>query len=152
MAYEYLTVHTWVFRFVSLFPFCCWWQVLLCSGSWQSNKIRFSWRPSDLGWTFFKAENKGKLSSLYFCWRGKVSIHHFHIDHNAPCLPPKFWMTIVSLVLQSSKGNRRQWWYKIWWVNNLHYGLCENGECKNIYKLRWVCETRISSYTYAVYS
>ena len=23
------------------------------------------------------------------------SIHHFHIDHNAPCLPPKFYRTIV---------------------------------------------------------
>ena len=22
-------------------------------------------------------------------------IHHFHIDHNAPCLPPKFCRTIV---------------------------------------------------------
>ena len=22
-------------------------------------------------------------------------IHHFHIDHNAPCLPPKFCITIV---------------------------------------------------------
>ena len=23
------------------------------------------------------------------------SIHHFHIDHNAPCVPPKFYITIV---------------------------------------------------------
>ena len=20
-----------------------------------------------------------------------MNIHHFHIDHNAPCLPPKIW-------------------------------------------------------------
>ena len=23
------------------------------------------------------------------------NIHHFHIDHNAPCLPPKVWKSIV---------------------------------------------------------
>ena len=32
--------------------------------------------------------------------------HHFHIDHNAPCFPPKFCITVVSnfsWVLQSSQ-------------------------------------------------
>ena len=62
------------------------------------------------------------------------SIHHFHIDHNAPCLPPKFYITIVldfywnglntqekleTMVMQNLGG-----------VNKVHYGLCENLEDK----------------------
>lgn len=45
------------------FPFLQ--QILLCWSGWQSHKIRLPWRPSDLGWTSYKAENKGKLRSLY---------------------------------------------------------------------------------------
>ena len=40
------------------------------------------------------------------------------------------------------------------WVNNVHYGLFENGEYKNIYKLRWFWETPISTglnYPHVVY-
>ena len=53
------------------------------------------------------------LFSLYnlFCHFRTVSlkfrpIHYLHIDHNAPCLPPKFFIAIVSnfsWVLQSSQ-------------------------------------------------
>ena len=108
MAYEYLTKNS-IYLSVSVcfpasydltIPFFCWWQVLLCSSSWQSNKIRLSWRASYLEWTFSKADNTGKLSSLYF-W-GKMSIHHFHIDQNAPCLPQNFHLVYLQ-VLQSSK-------------------------------------------------
>ena len=40
----------------------------------------------------------------------KKVIHHFHIDHNGPCLPPKFCAAIVSnfsWVLQSSREKRK---------------------------------------------
>ena len=32
---------------------------------------------------------------IQYCLDVLGSIHHFHIDHNAPCLPPKFCITIV---------------------------------------------------------
>ena len=69
-------------------------------------------------------------------------IHHFHIDHNLPCLPfdlslhLNFCITIVfnfSWVLQSSQEK-----FKTMVMQNfgeltrciiiVHYGLCENGE------------------------
>ena len=60
-----------------------------------------------------------------------LTIHHFHIDHNASCLPPKFCITFFfnfSWVLHSSQTNRKQWLYKIGRVNEVHYFPCENGE------------------------
>ena len=46
-------------------------------------------------------------------------IHHFHIDHNAPCFTPKFCITIVSNFS----------WVLYCRVNKVHYGMCECGEC-----------------------
>lgn len=47
-----------------------------------------------------------------------ANIHHFHSDHYAICLPPKFRKIVfsnLSWVLQSphAKKNRRHWLYKI---------------------------------------
>ena len=67
------------------------------------------------------------------------NIHHFHIDHNAPCLPPKFWKsialdfswdvcntqekleTMVSLNFYGGGGGEGR-------VNKVHYSLCESSE------------------------
>ena len=58
-------------------------------------------------------------------------IHFFHIDHNAPCLPPKVCITIVSnfpWVLQSSQEKSKtmvmQFCFWRGGVNKVHY---ENG-------------------------
>ena len=67
--------------------------------------------------------------------RNKQSIHHFHIDHNLPCLaPPKLCITIVfdfswddcntlenleTLVMQNSEGE-----------NKVHHGLYESSDYK----------------------
>ena len=67
-------------------------------------------------------------------FRNKQSIHHFHIDHNAPCLPPKLFITIVfdfswddcntlenleTLVMQNSEGE-----------NKVRHGLYESSDYK----------------------
>ena len=49
---------------------------------------------------------------------GKMAaIHHFRIDLNLPCLPPKFCITVFSdipWVLQSSRGKSKTMIIKIW--------------------------------------
>ena len=71
-----------------------------------------------------------------------TAIHYFHIDHKPPCLPPRilhnhcfhflfFSFLFYFRVLSRPKRNPRQWLCKIWGVNKMHYGLCENGEYKN---------------------
>ena len=61
-----------------------------------------------------------------------TSIHHFHIDHNAPCLPVEFYVTIVSyfskVLLQSSQKIHYNGYAKFWGINEVHYGLCKNSE------------------------
>ena len=86
-------------------------------------------------------------NDLYKNFRSNT--HHFHIDHNAPCLPPKFCMTIVSsfswvlqlsheksktVVMQNLGGGRRFW--------GVHYGLGESGEYTNFDILKFIlgCE------------
>ena len=44
-------------------------------------------------------------------------IHHFHVDHNAPCC----CITIVMQNLGGGRGGRGR-------VSKVHYCLCENGE------------------------
>ena len=65
-----------------------------------------------------------------------AAIHHFRTDHNSPCLPPKFCITIVSnfsLALQSFREKSKTMIMKIWaGVNKLHYGLRENGVSRKI--------------------
>ena len=50
------------------------------------------------------------------------AIHHFHIDHNAPCLPPKLCKTIVSIfswvVPREIDDNA---YPKFWVVHNVHF-------------------------------
>ena len=41
---------------------------------------------------------------------GSKSIHYFHIDHNAPCLPlppppPKFFITVITVVPREIQDN-----------------------------------------------
>ena len=40
------------------------------------------------------------------------SLHHFHIDHNTTCLPPKFYITIFfsnfSRVIESSQEKSKK--------------------------------------------
>ena len=73
--------------------------------------------------------------ALYICvllWTGIFfSIRHFHIDHNAPCLPPKSLHNLCLRFLLGrcntpEKYNWKQWLCKIWGVNKVHYYLCEN--------------------------
>ena len=58
-------------------------------------------------------------------------IHYFHIDHNAPCLPPKFCITIVFNFFWGGGG-----------VNKVRYGLCENGEYGKRPHFRLTCVTK----------
>ena len=71
------------------------------------------------------------------CWGHKI--HYFHIDHNAPCLPPSPPKVCIPRFPISSECNSRlsrnprQWFCKICGgggggVKKVHYGLCENGE------------------------
>ena len=55
---------------------------------------------------------KSYLPKLCLCLRTKPTncIHHFHIPHNTPCLPPKIYITFVfhfPWVLQSSQEKRK---------------------------------------------
>ena len=79
-------------------------------------------------------------NDLYKNFRSNT--HHFHIDHNAHCLPPTFCMTIVSsfswvlqLTHEKSKTMAMRnlrggggWVGKFW---GMHYGLGGNGEYTN---------------------
>ena len=60
------------------------------------------------------------------------SIHHFHIDPTAPCLSPKSLHNHCLRFLLGQLYNRgeigKNSYGKIWRVNEVHYGLCENGE------------------------
>ena len=62
------------------------------------------------------------------------AIHHFHIDHNAPPIPPpkkkmhKHCFQFLLGITINPERNRSQWSCKILGVNKVHYGLCENGE------------------------
>ena len=55
-----------------------------------------------------------------------LSIHYFHVDYNAPCLPHKilhnhcFQFPISPGYYNRPKGNRTQWLYKIL-VNSFHF-------------------------------
>ena len=79
-----------------------------------------------------------KTKSRGYSWDKQVktlAIHHFRIDHNASCLPPKFCITIVSnfsWVLQSSQEKSKTMVFQNWGVNKVHYGLCENSEFQEI--------------------
>ena len=58
-----------------------------------------------------------------------ANIHHFHLDHYAPSLPPKF--CIISFLRGITVVPRQKedtGYTKFWGVNMVHYGLCENGE------------------------
>ena len=45
---------------------------------------------------------------LNFSYMNTPAIHHFHIDHNAPCLPPTFW------VLQSQEKSKIMVMENLW--------------------------------------
>ena len=65
---------------------------------------------------------------IQYCLYVLGSIHNFHIDHNAPCLPPKI---LHNHCLRFLLGRPRNWKKKLckfWKVNKVHYGLCDNGE------------------------
>ena len=89
-----------------------------------------------------KKENN--LHKNYFQFH--LGIHHFHKDHNAPCLPFKFCITIV-FDFSWDEGNTREklktivLYYAFIYlciffgggggggnINKVHYGLCANGE------------------------
>ena len=80
--YQPFNLFPFIFKFNYLIPFLL--KILLCSSSWRANKVGLQWRASHLGWTSCKAENKGKLGALYFCWRGKVSIS-WKTTYTSPC-------------------------------------------------------------------
>ena len=67
-----------------------------------------------------KCHNKLTLTSVIRTWRVDTSIHHFHIDHNAPCLPPKIlhnYCLLISLEVRRTvvpRRNWKQWLWKIW--------------------------------------
>ena len=59
-----------------------------------------------------KWHNKLTLTSVIRTWRVHTSIHRFHIDHIAPCLPPKIWHNyclLISLEVGTTVVPRRNW-------------------------------------------
>ena len=122
------------------------WEVI--SSIWHnvSSPDETPWSSSKIFWcaSYFK------LSSQCFIWwwntashawcitrQSPKDIHHFHIDHNAPCLlyPPKFCITIaldfsredcytlddkLETIIKQNLGG----------VNKVHYGLCESSELR----------------------
>ena len=68
-------------------------------------------------------------------WRRSICrIHHFHLRHNEPCLPPKICITILfdfSWDDCNTQEKLETMVMQIWGgegVNKMHYGLCENSE------------------------
>ena len=76
-----------------------------------------------------KMNSKSANSDFWLKHDFKVyDIHHFHIDHNVPCLPPK---TLHNHCLRIPLGRLSypgEWLCKILGVNKEHYGLCESRE------------------------
>ena len=85
----------------------------------------------------------GGGSSLYTELLALFSIHYFHIDHNASCLPPpppsppqilhnhcfQFLLGITVVPREIQENGYAKFGGGGGWVNNVHYnGLCENGE------------------------
>ena len=72
------------------------------------------------------------------CFFNTYHFHYFHIDHNAPCLPPEFCITVVSKfswVLQSSQEKSKTMVMQSFeggggggGGDKGHYGLYESGE------------------------
>ena len=61
-----------------------------------------------------------------------LGIYYFHIDRNAPCPPPQIlhnhclqFLLGVTVVPREIIDNG---YAKLWSVNKMHYGLCQNGE------------------------
>ena len=82
-----------------------------------------SWETLELGCP----SNSLILRKLYISCN-----NYFHIDHNAPCLPPKILHNHCFQILQGITVVPREivnnGYAKFWGVNKVHYGLCENGE------------------------
>ena len=73
------------------------------------------------------------------------SIYHFHIDHNAHCLPPKIlhnhcfqFLLGITVVPREIEDNG---YAKFWEVNKVHYGLCKIGEYgrQTMRHFSWIC-------------
>ena len=96
--------------------------------------------PEEFAYTW-----QSKLVGIIAMKFEKPRIHHFHIDHNAPCLLPKILHihcfqfllgnTVVPREIQDDD------YAKLWGVNKMHYGLCA-GEYS---LLRDVSPTSLSS-------
>ena len=81
-----------------------------------------------------------EMTLLTSRWRRSVCrIHHFHLSHNAPCLPPpppkkrKICITILFDISWDDCNTQEKletMVMQIWGagVNKMHYGLCENCE------------------------
>ena len=88
----------------------------------------------------FKRENGQKRIKLVIaiakCQRAMIlPIHHFHIDHNAPCLAPKIlynhcfqFLLGITVIPREIQDNGYTKFEGGGGVNKVHYGLCENGE------------------------
>ena len=59
-------------------------------------------------------------------------VHYFHIDHNAPCLPPQILHNHCFQFFFEGGGG----------VNKVRYGLCENGEYGKRPHFRLTCVTK----------
>ena len=83
-----------------------------------------------------------KCSSTCNVFKSFLPIHHFHIDHNAPCFPPppppppppqkkKLCITIVLDFSWDDCNTLEKWLCKILGGNKVSYGLCESSESVN---------------------
>ena len=73
-----------------------------------------------------------KDTSATTCYGCKGRIHHFHIPHNTPCLPPQNLHNLcfpfplgITVVPRETEDNA---YAKFWGANKVYYGACGNGE------------------------
>ena len=88
-----------------------------------------------------RKRKRKQLRKNYFQFH--LSTHHFHKDHNAPCLLPKVCITITREKLKTIVIYYAFIYLLYFWggggegeINKVHYGLCVNGELQ---QKRFLC-------------
>ena len=83
-----------------------------------------------------------------------ANIHHFHLDHYAICLPPKFCIISFFPVCPGyysrpmPEETEDTGYTKFWGVNMVHCGLCENGELLVIFDDMYLLQTLQEHFVY----
>ena len=78
----------------------------------------------------FVLERYIKISGYFYIHPQKGTCHHFHRDHNAPCLPPKIlhshcFQSLPGISQSSQEKLKTMVMQNFGGVSKVHYGLCE---------------------------